>query len=61
MRIKFLIKSYCPEWIVSILKFFYLRITAMIKEFQNKPVSVQFGFDRGTPIDRFYIKEFLGK
>jgi hypothetical protein len=24
-----------------------------------KPVSDQFGFDRGTPIDRFYIEKFL--
>ena len=25
----------------------------------TKPVSHAFGFDRGTPIDRFYIEEFL--
>jgi hypothetical protein len=25
----------------------------------SKPVSDQFGFDRGTPIDRFYIEKFL--
>jgi glycosyltransferase involved in cell wall biosynthesis/SAM-dependent methyltransferase len=24
-----------------------------------KPISDEFGFDRGTPIDRFYIEEFL--
>jgi SAM-dependent methyltransferase len=24
-----------------------------------KPVSTQFGFDRGTPIDRYYIEKFL--
>lgn len=27
----------------------------------KKPVSRKFGFDRGTPIDRYYIENFLGK
>lgn len=32
------------------------------REFQGiQPVSRQFGFDRGTPIDRFYIEAFLEK
>jgi SAM-dependent methyltransferase len=26
-----------------------------------KPVSKRFGFDRGLPIDRFYIEDFLGR
>ncbi len=26
-----------------------------------KPISRSFGFDRGTPIDRFYIEDFLGR
>jgi glycosyltransferase involved in cell wall biosynthesis len=26
-----------------------------------KPVSLDFGFDRGTPIDRYYIEDFLGR
>jgi SAM-dependent methyltransferase len=26
----------------------------------HKAVSSQFGFDRGTPIDRYYIRKFLG-
>jgi SAM-dependent methyltransferase len=26
-----------------------------------KPVSLDFGFDRGTPIDRYYIEGFLGR
>lgn len=26
---------------------------------KNKPVSSKFGFDRGTPIDRYYIERFL--
>ncbi|MDR2147155.1 MAG: class I SAM-dependent methyltransferase [Tannerella sp.] len=26
-----------------------------------KPISSQFGFDRGTPIDRYYIEKFLQK
>ncbi len=26
-----------------------------------KPISDDFGFDRGTPIDRFYIEQFLGR
>ena len=25
----------------------------------SKPVSTVFGFDRGTPIDRYYIEKFL--
>jgi SAM-dependent methyltransferase len=25
-----------------------------------KPVSQEFGYDRGTPIDRYYIEQFLG-
>lgn len=28
---------------------------------RNKPVSKVFGFDRGTPIDRFYLEKFLLK
>jgi SAM-dependent methyltransferase len=26
----------------------------------TEPVSLEFGYDRGTPIDRFYIERFLG-
>ena len=29
------------------------------EKFTLKPVSRKFGFDRGTPIDRFYIEKFL--
>ena len=29
------------------------------KQFFIKPVSNVFGFDRGTPIDRYYIENFL--
>jgi SAM-dependent methyltransferase len=28
---------------------------------QNKPISSDFGFDRGSPIDRCYIEDFLTK
>ncbi len=28
---------------------------------QSKPISRLFGFDRGQPIDRFYIEEFLNR
>jgi len=27
--------------------------------FRTKPISAKFGFDRGTPIDRYYIEKFL--
>jgi SAM-dependent methyltransferase len=27
----------------------------------TKPISAKFGFDRGTPIDRYWIEDFLGK
>lgn len=30
-----------------------------IKNKDNRPVSRVFGFDRGTPIDRYYIEQFL--
>jgi len=26
---------------------------------QMEPVSRQFGYDRGTPVDRYYIERFL--
>ncbi|WP_461490005.1 glycosyltransferase [Pontibacter sp. HJ8] len=28
---------------------------------RNKPFSTQFGYDRGGPVDRYYIENFLGK
>lgn len=28
---------------------------------KTRPVSDVFGFDRGTPIDRYYIEKFLGE
>lgn len=28
---------------------------------RNRPVSKVFGFDRGTPVDRYYIEKFLGE
>jgi len=42
---------------VSIKKFF-VRVKRN-NSFINKPVSSVFGLDRGTPIDRYYIEEFL--
>ena len=32
-----------------------------LKSFSLKPVSTIFGFDRGKPIDRYYIENFLRK
>ena len=37
----------------------YLFLTAAKKSLQGQPVSVVFGTDRGTPIDRVYIDDFL--
>src|SRR5688572_30380833 len=47
------------------------RVFALLKRTFNRPqrlypdsiepVSRQFGLDRGTPIDRFYIERFLGR
>lgn len=31
----------------------------MYEQFRLKPVSKWFGFDRGTPIDRYYMEKFL--
>src|SRR5258708_1276969 len=28
---------------------------------RTRPISTSFGFDRGTPIDRYYIENFLGR
>jgi len=33
----------------------------LIKRLGQKPLSDVFGFDRGQPIDRYYIEKFLGK
>ncbi|MGP4082433.1 class I SAM-dependent methyltransferase [Pseudalkalibacillus sp. R45] len=30
-----------------------------MRDFSKRPVSRQFGFDRGQPIDRYYIEKFL--
>ncbi len=30
-----------------------------LSSFTTKPISTKYGFDRGLPIDRFYIEEFL--
>jgi len=36
--------------------------TVVFKDlYRNKPISNVFGFDRGTPIDRYYIESFLEK
>jgi hypothetical protein len=34
-----------------------VRLNAVLR---SKPVSEKFGFDRGTPLDRYYIERFLG-
>ena len=56
---KMLLKKYLPILLIKILKYFYLNGTAFVKELQHKPASTLFGFDRGTPVDRFYIELFL--
>lgn len=61
MRIKYLIKKYCPEWVFKAARFFNLHINALISDIRNKPVSILFGVDRGTPVDRLYIENFLSK
>ena len=61
MKIKALIKK------IPFAEFFYYKLfgKAKIKKIRaicfNKtaPVSSVFGFDRGTPIDRYYIEKFL--
>lgn len=56
-KIKMLIKS-----VVRLRKFLTLR-PRFRPRFGNlrrvEPVSTQFGYDRGTPIDRYYIEKFL--
>lgn len=46
-----------------LLKIFYeqllLKGSAQMKDFSIVPVSTVFGFDRGKPIDRYYIEHFL--
>ena len=32
-----------------------------VSKLNVNPVSREFGFDRGTPIDRYYIEKFLGE
>jgi hypothetical protein len=33
----------------------------VLTDLPTQPISTQFGMDRGTPIDRFYIEQFLEK
>ena len=35
------------------------RLIGVVAEMDTEPVSRQFGTERGTPIDRYYIEEFL--
>ena len=39
-------------------RFFY---QVDVSKLNVNPVSREFGFDRGTPIDRYYIEKFLGE
>ncbi len=48
--------------LILLLSLFKMGIFSNIKRFRiidSKPVSDKFGFDRGTPIDRYYIEKFL--
>jgi len=44
-----------------ILKSFYSRSVRikLMYLFRTTPISKEFGFDRGTPVDRYYIEKFL--
>ncbi|GHT90454.1 hypothetical protein FACS1894122_00730 [Alphaproteobacteria bacterium] len=45
-------------WIIDKIKHKNPRINS-IKITETQPISRLFGFDRGTPIDRYYIEKFL--
>ena len=49
------------DFLRKIKRFCRNRITALISSILNRPVSRLFGFDRGMPIDRAYIEDFLEK
>jgi SAM-dependent methyltransferase len=49
LKIQFQGREYCPS--VGTVNFGSLR--------RLKPMSREFGYDRGTPIDRYYIENFL--
>src|SRR4051812_46169701 len=38
-----------------------IRRPAWLAPFSTKPVSDYWGFDRGTPIDRYYVESFLAE
>jgi len=54
-----------PRWIAERLRGRWRRLRGRRIDFGSlrrlTPVSESFGFDRGLPIDRFYIEEFLGR
>jgi len=41
------------------IKKIFTKPVAFDNALRTKPISAKFGFDRGTPIDRFYIEKFL--
>lgn len=49
------------EKILYLLKAFFIRSvrTKLMYLFRTTPLSRDYGFDRGTPVDRYYIEKFL--
>ena len=63
-KIKFFLKSNYPQFFVKLLnlkKIITLFFTKKKNFLSLNPVSSIYGLDRGTPIDRYYINNFITK
>lgn len=51
------------EWKALLRKAYYYRypLIGAIANMNTEPISLQFGTERGTPVDRYYIEQFLKK
>lgn len=61
IMIKNIIKRVTPQPIQSVIKKIWLKKTSFGYFYKLSPTSPIFGFDRGQPIDRYYIEKFLEK
>ncbi len=65
LRARELLKHYAPTPVRSLLRSYAPRIRGVVKPptdgrfWSHQPLSKSYGFDRGRPVDRYYIEAFL--